>query len=171
MSIADRALACAVHMEVKKDGLQQRQSGDWVLRLTVQATDMPMEIMQASMGQRYIAVLVAVDDNEEPKKPTSAPEPAGPESEKPIKAVRVWSSLPPASQAAIIGSEAMFWSFVKERFQPCQISDAEEAAEFIRAHCGIDTRKQLATNTHARKRFEDLAADYRLWRDHPEMVA
>ena len=50
MNEAERARENAISFEVKKDGLQQRQSGDWVLRVTVAAIDMHQVIVNAPMG-------------------------------------------------------------------------------------------------------------------------
>jgi hypothetical protein len=63
---ARQARENAISFEVKKDGLQQRQSGDWVLRLTVQAVDMDQRITTAPMGTRFVCALVEVGDDEMP---------------------------------------------------------------------------------------------------------
>ena len=44
MREAQAARRNAISLEVKKDGLQQRQSGDWMLRFTVAAVDMDRRI-------------------------------------------------------------------------------------------------------------------------------
>lgn len=64
MSEAERAVAAALTVECKKDGLAQLQSGNWKLTLTV--ADMPTAILSAAMGTRYQAVFVEVDDTEQP---------------------------------------------------------------------------------------------------------
>src|SRR5687768_14797168 len=74
--VAAIALENSIQMEVKKDGLQQRQSGDWTLRLVVQQTDIDDRLTKAPMGSRFVAVLVAIDDNEMPivsSPPSSSP--------------------------------------------------------------------------------------------------
>ena len=66
MNQASQAAANAICLEVKKDGLRQRQSGEWCLSLTVSALDMDRRITAAAMGTRFQAVLVEVNDDETP---------------------------------------------------------------------------------------------------------
>ena len=58
MDVSDLARRNAISIEVKKDGLTQRQSGDWQLRLTIAAIDMDSRITAAAMGTRFACVLV-----------------------------------------------------------------------------------------------------------------
>ncbi|UGX98754.1 hypothetical protein G6321_00028020 [Bradyrhizobium barranii subsp. barranii] len=66
MDLSDLARRNTISLEVKKDGLTQRQSGDWQLRLTIAAIDMDSRITQAPMGTRFACVLVEVNDDETP---------------------------------------------------------------------------------------------------------
>jgi hypothetical protein len=175
MTIAQYARDSAVHMEAKKDGLQQRQSGDWVLRLTVQATDMPMEVMQAPMGQRYVVALVAIGDNEEPAsavvaaasaaKPDATGRPAPVEESRVFK--RNWVDLPPQQQAGIVSNDPVFWEFLstekRARINGCHIRSADDAAIYIRNYCGVKSRTELASNDEARSEWRDLMHTYRAW--------
>ena len=47
MTPSELARQNAIPLELKKDGLFQRQTRDWVLRFVVQATDMNEQIMKA----------------------------------------------------------------------------------------------------------------------------
>lgn len=146
MSVAERAVANAIPIEVKKDGLQQRQNGDWVLRLVVQAADMDPRITNAAMGTRFQAALVEIGDDELPKE------------KKPMD----WREVQPAAQAGIRCAEPRFWTFLWEE-QGLMTTDAEEAAENVRGMCGIKSRSELSTNHKARALWHQLDSAYRAW--------
>src|SRR5215467_10256322 len=63
---AQAATENAISLEVKKDGLSQRQSGDWSLRFTVASADMDRRLTEAQMGARFACVLVELNDDETP---------------------------------------------------------------------------------------------------------
>jgi hypothetical protein len=66
MNQAKKARDNALQLEVKKDGLQQRQNGDWVLRFTAQNIDMHQVIVNAPMGTRFWCSLIELNDDETP---------------------------------------------------------------------------------------------------------
>ncbi len=55
-----------LQMEVKKDGLRQMQDGTWNLSLKVHPNDMPVDLMQALMGTRYMCVIAQIGDDCQP---------------------------------------------------------------------------------------------------------
>ena len=148
MSAAERAVANAIPIEVKKDGLQQRQNGDWVLRLTVQAADMDQRVTSAPMGTRYQAVLVEVDDNEQPK-------------EQP-KGKLDWRDVQPAAQAGIRCAEPRFRDYLAIE-HGINTKTAQEAAEAVRNLCGVNSRAQLGVNHKARTLWHQIDSGYREW--------
>jgi len=144
MSVAERAVTNAIPLEVKKDGLAQRQSGDWVLRLVVQAADMDPRLTNAAMGTRYQAALVEIGDDEQPKGKMD------------------WRELQPAAQAGIRCAEARFRDFlaVEHGFNT---KDADEAAIVVRQLCGVASRSELSANHKARVRWHNIDAQYLQW--------
>ena len=180
-AIAQRARDAALTLEVKKDGLQQRQTGEWVLRLTVHPNDMPMPVMTAAMGTRYQCVLVEVDENEQPKggdateqtqRLDKAPDPAPP----PDRA-RTWNRLSPAQQAGILCSDPAFQKFMGEvgperiyGVLPCSTLNENETAEYVRLWCSVDSRKSLNGNSASSRDWAELVARYRAWQREPELV-
>lgn len=52
-------------------------------------------------------------------------------------------------------SDKTFWAFLKDQHGKA-VSRSDEAAEFIRGKCGIETRKQLDTNLVAAQKFDTL---------------
>lgn len=145
MNIADIARQNAIPLEVKKDGLQQRQNGDWVLRLVVQAADMDPRITNAAMGTRFQAALVEVGDDELPKrKPTD------------------WREVQPAAQAGIRCAEPRFREYLRfEHGKSAQTAD--EAAQEIRDMCGVESRAEFSTNHKARMLWNSIDSGYREW--------
>ena len=144
MKIADIARQSAIPLEVKKDGLQQRQNGDWVLRLVVQAADMDPRITNAAMGTRFQAALVEVGDDELPKQRTD------------------WREVQPAAQAGIRCADEQFRKYLRSEHGE-SASNPDEAAEAIRKMCNIVSRSELSTNHKARALWHSIDSSYREW--------
>jgi hypothetical protein len=153
-SPASRARENAISFEVKKDGLQQRQSGDWVLRLTVQAIDMHQRIVNAAMGQRFACVLVEINDNEEPV-------------DRKAEDRDKWRALGPAKQAGIRCKDPIFWAFLRESINHYpDVRDEEAAACAVREICGVLTRSDLGKPGFADQRIVwfDLDTKFQAWK-------
>jgi hypothetical protein len=128
---AARAIENKLAFECKKDGLQQRQDGSWILRLTVHPNDMKMRLAQAAMGTRYQCVLVEINDDETPVDHVAI-------------ARSQWRDLGPTKQAGIRCSDPVFWAFLSEekRISP-DVNDHEAAAQIVRTLCRVTSRSQL----------------------------
>jgi len=114
---------------VKKDGLKQRQNGDWMLRFTV--AEMHPRVAAAAMGTRYQMALVEIDDNEEPVDHVNI------ERDK-------WRSLGPVQQAGMRCADPVFWAFLTESENVIpDVNDGETAAQVVRSICGVTSRSQL----------------------------
>jgi hypothetical protein len=148
-----RARENAISFEVKKDGLQQRQSGDWVLRLTLQAADMDQRITNAAMGTRFVCVLVEVNDDETPVDHKAM------ERDK-------WRDLGPAKQAGIRCKDPVFWAYLSEECVGPDVDDEAGAADFVREVCGVASRSDLGkpNRTQARLRWHDLDNGFQAWK-------
>lgn len=153
MHIADLAKANAISFEVKKDGLTQRQSGDWQLRLTIAAIDMDQRITGAPMGTRFACVLVEIGDDETP---------VDHQSEERDK----WRALGPAKQAGIRCKDAVFWAFLTEELHFGAITSEEAAASLIRDMLQVASRADLGKPgfTEARQRWYDLDYKFTAWK-------
>lgn len=166
MNEATTAINNAISFEVKKDGLTQRQSGDWMLRVTVQAIDMHQTIVNAPMGQRFACVLVEIGDDEQ------AVDHKAMDRDK-------WRDLGPAKQAGMRCKEPAFWKYLEEitnqyvhgpikpdddDFLP--VNNEAEAAETVRNLCGVETRADLGRPGHSEARIEWHKLDhaYQAWK-------
>lgn len=148
MSAAETAIANAIPIEVKKDGLQQRQNGDWVLRLVVQAADMDSRLTNAPMGTRFQAVLVEVGDDELPK-------------EQPKQRID-WREVQPTAQAAIRCADPHFRRYLLAE-HGIAATTTEDAATAVRKMCGVNSRAVFATNHKARMLWNQIDSQYREW--------
>jgi hypothetical protein len=146
MSAANRAVANAIPLEIKKDAMRQTQSGDWKVTFTVQASDMDQRLTSAAMGTRFQAALVEIGDDEMPKE------------KKPMD----WREVQPAAQAGIRCAEPRFWKFLEDE-QGCCVGSSEGAANIVRQMCSIKSRSELSTNHKARVLWNQLDAAYREW--------
>lgn len=128
--------------ECKKDGFSQLQSGVTKVSLTINPDDLPIELLTDKMGQRYIAVLVPIGDDESPvQKPKSY-----------------------AQQAVMMCKDEVFTDYIKktqkepwfipgmERDDP----DEKKAEAYIRWYCNASSRSELIEGTEAGRRFKDL---------------
>jgi hypothetical protein len=147
---AATARANAISFEAKKDGLQQRQSGDWQLRVTVSALDMDQRLATAPMGTRFACVLVQIDDDESPVDHKARDRGA-------------WRELGPTKQAGIRCKEPLFWAYLNEELH-FSVSSEQMAAEAVRAHCGIGSRRELASDQEAARLWYSLDFAFQAWR-------
>lgn len=148
---ADRAIANSISLEVKKDGLSQKQSGDWSLRFTVSAADMDQRLTGAAMGARYQCVLVEVNDDETPV-------------DHKVMERDKWRALGAAKQAGIRCKDAVFRAFLNEHNH--HNHDEESAAEAVREICGVISRSELNKpgKNRERERWHVLDNQFQAWK-------
>jgi hypothetical protein len=152
MNEAERARENAISFEVKKDGLQQRQSGDWVLRVTVAAIDMHQVIVNAPMGTRFMCVLVEVNDDETPV-------------EHKLMERDKWRDLGATRQAGIRCNDPVFWAYLREQWG-LKVDDEADAAGAVRGACGVTSRSDLGKvgQGEARLRWLNLDNQFQAWK-------
>lgn len=75
------------------------------------------------------------------------------------------NALPRPQQAGIMCNDPEFQRFVGSRTLHSGLAvNASACAEFIRLHCGVNSRADLATNPAAATRFDALRTDFDAWR-------
>jgi hypothetical protein len=153
MAEAETARANAIPLEIKKDGLSQKQNGDWILRVIVAAVDMDTQITKAPMGTRYQCVLVEIGDDETP---------VDHKAEDRDK----WRELGATRQAGIRCNDPVFWAYLTEELHFPPINDADMAAACVREHCAIESRSDLSQpGFHvSRERWHKLDYAFQAWR-------
>ena len=150
---AELARANAISLEAKKDGLTQKQSGDWKLTLTIGAIDMYEQLALAPMGTRYQLVMVEITDDETPRNYR------GEERER-------WHGISATRQAAIRCQEPLFWCFLEEEMHYAKVEDEEMAAKIVREICEVDSRAELdkVGNSLARQKWHQLDNAFGAWK-------
>lgn len=138
-----------LQFECKKDALRQMQEGHWKIQLTVHPNDMPSELLSAAMGQRFVAVLAAIGDDEQPVKLEAKPEPAEPTPGQ--RAVK---------RAVMLCRDPAFIKWVRDQFVAEDDGEAN-ARLFITHNCRIASRRDLAVDPAAVERFEALETSFR----------
>ena len=151
-----QATEIAISFEAKKDGLQQRQSGDWMLRVTIAAVDMDQRITNAAMGTRYQCVLVEINDDETPVNRKAV------ERDK-------WRDLGATQQSALRCKDPVFWAYLRDGMhQYANVNNEETAADAVREICGIASRSDFNRLgfTEARALWHQLDNDFQGWKAH-----
>jgi hypothetical protein len=146
--------ANTIALEVKKDGLRQRQSGDWVLSLVIASAGMDQRVTAAAMGKRYRCELVEIKDDEIPK---------GKQPAKTNGAKLEWRDLGPAQQAALRCRDPVFWAFLEEE-KAFRVRSEEEAADSVRKWCGVASRSEIGSDADARKTWFALDHHFQAWK-------
>ena len=70
---------------------------------------------------------------------------------------RQWSELRPSARAAMLCNETAFQAWLK-------VKNSAQAAEKIRRHCEIESRRELDLDETKRMMFELVERDYAQWR-------
>jgi hypothetical protein len=154
---AEVAIENKISLEVKKDGLTQRQNGDWVLRFTAQNIDMDQVIVNAPMGTRFFMTLNELNDDETP-------------TDHKAIARDKWRDLGPTKQAGMRCADPVFWAWLEEegyprgKRHPCSSND--DAAELVRGFCSVASRADLAKPGFSEHRIKWYEIDnaFQAWR-------
>jgi hypothetical protein len=157
----------AVHFEAKKDGCTQRQSGDWVIRLTVQSLDLDQAVMRAAPGTRYMVALVEIGDDEQPVQQQKEPAAS---SKTPVPTAKPRQTTLPghpsyAQSLAIMCSKPQAWMFLFEKMgRSREINDPEQAAEAVRQLCGVQSRNETIIGTPKGDNANRLLSEFEGWK-------
>jgi len=145
---AEKAVAASLQFEAKKDAMRQKQSGDWSVTFTIAGTDMPVDLLSHSMGQRYVCVIVPVDTDETPLQ----------------KQPRKWSELKPSAQCAMRLSEPLFRTFLIEELGLPVTDSEQEMLQFVKRKIGISSRKELDEKGPEQDAWTEMDSHYHAWK-------
>jgi hypothetical protein len=150
--------AHALHFEAVKYAYRQSKDGV-VVSFVVHPNDVPPELAVSHIGARYMIAFVEIGDDEKPvqevAQPTAAQIKAG--------AKLPWKDVPPAQQAGIRCSEAVFSVFLKEVY-PQDWRESKEAAACVRLICAVESRAELTSNQKARVIWHQLDEQFQAWK-------
>ena len=122
----------AISFEARKIGLkkaQTRKGTDVILTLAVHPDEVPPDLWDTWVGQRYQVAMVALSDQDEPE--------PGPDAKDGARAVKI---------AGALCRNERFWKWVG-------VVDEDLAIKWVYAHLGINSRTDLRTHEKARAAF------------------
>jgi hypothetical protein len=133
-----------INFEAIKIGLKQSKDG-FVLTLAVHPEDIPDELMRDFVGSRYQVVMVRLGDDDQP---------LSREGEFPgDHAVKM---------AGMLCRSQEFWRWLHDREMLMERNEAA-CTEWLISYLGIESRKELKTNTEARALFNQLKRSFDAW--------
>lgn len=174
----------ALQFECKLDALRRNQDGTVKLTLTINPADFPKQLMTDPMGQRYVAVMVALNEDETPKVTgqtdetaslgQAAPE-AAPRSPAPSKN---WNELSYAQRSGMLANDVAFHQFLMVSDQSLwdmvsglQDNDRATAAEIIRIKCGVSTRANIGATPDSANTYTLLENSFDHWKKYERSAA
>ncbi|MER8387240.1 hypothetical protein NKH14_17280 [Mesorhizobium sp. M1380] len=135
-------------------------AGAWLIR--VEGDELVIDIIIGDIAQAS-AEVVDIEharqqrtSNEAAKINTAAPEADAAPTEPPRK------GGPLAQRAAISCGEKGFWTFIGKKFG-VEVQTAEEAAAWLKAQCGVNSRIDLDYDEGKANNFHEIDTAYRLW--------
>jgi len=134
-----------LNFEAIKIGLKQSKDG-FVLTLAVHPDEIPHVLMTDFVGSRYQVVMVRLGDDEQPMSR---------EGEFPgDHAVKM---------AGILCRDPEFWKWLNDR-EMLMEKNEKACAEWLTSYLGIESRKELKTDTEARSLFNQLKRSFDAWK-------
>lgn len=127
--------------ECIKLAMNQDKTG-FILKLSIHPNDAPEDLLRDPVGTRYLMVAVRIGDEGEAV--------ASPSARDGIMAVNL---------AGQLARDSRFQSWLVQQELSDVISEPA-AADVIRTHCGITSRKELKANTTARRKFYALRDEF-----------
>ena len=132
-----------LQFEAVKVAMKQDRTG-MVLTLSIHPDEIPNELMRDFVGARYQVVMVRIGDNELP--------------------VTRQKTNPAVVHAGIVCREKEFHAYLVDIGEALQATEAD-AVDALHRMVGIASRAELKTDAKAVDRFEDIVADYEIWKD------
>lgn len=137
MSEAARAREAALHFEAVKVAIRQNKDGVYIT-LSIHPQEMPVDLMMAHAGTRYVVAMVETDDRNQPVK--------GKDEEEGDRLVQ---------SAAMLCRNPSFQRWLHDKGYIFEISEAE-TTDFLREYLGVESRSEIKTNREARRLFGKL---------------
>lgn len=94
--------------------------------------------------------------------PSSVPQESNGAAQGQRPATRSWYDMRPSQRAAILAGDQKFRQFLRNVYYASDVRCAEEATAWLKARCGIDSRKKLdEPDTEAADVFGEIEANFR----------
>jgi hypothetical protein len=134
-----------IQFESVKAGLRQSKEG-YMLTLSVHPDDLPDDLMRDFVGSRYMVVMVRVGDDEMPMNRTEK-----------------FPGDTAVKMSGMLCRDPEFWDWLHENEW---LKDKTESAcvEWLIYFLGVESRKELKTDSEARLLFNNLKDKFESWR-------
>lgn len=73
-----------------------------------------------------------------------------------------WHDMSPAQQAGLLCGDPLFQQFLFE-MHGCPEKTSSDAAEHVRIHCGVASRREINNEDRSGRLWRDLVADFRVF--------
>ena len=133
-----------IQFESVKAGLRQSKDG-YMLTLSVHPNDIPDDLVKDFVGSRYMVVMVRLGDDETP-----------------MNREHAFPGDHAVKMAGILCRDPEFWDWLHENEW---LHEKNEAAcvEWLVDFLGIESRKELKTNSEARELFNNIRKKFESW--------
>ena len=135
-----------LQFEAIKVALKQDKTG-YILTLSMHPDEIPEDLLRDFVGARYQVVMVRLNSDEEPMDREREYEGD--------KAVRL---------AGLLCRDREFWEFLHTDNQIFDQNE-QEATEWLRTYCNVNSRSELKTNAEARKLLDKVHREYQTWKN------
>jgi hypothetical protein len=131
----------SIRFECRKIGIRHSKAGI-ILSVAIHPDEMPIDMVRDFLGQRYFAVLVRMNDQDEPV--------ASKDIQEGNKAIKLAGTL-------CRDEEFQAWMVT---IGMAEKPDEETVTEALRIYLGVTSRKELKSNHDARRKLLDLRTEF-----------
>lgn len=133
-----------IQFESVKAGLRQSKDG-YMLTLSVHPNDIPDDLVKDFVGSRYMVVMVRLGDDETP-----------------MNREHAFPGDHAVKMAGILCRDPEFWDWLYEN-EWLQQKNETACVEWLTDFLGIESRKELKTNSEARELFNNIRKKFESW--------
>lgn len=135
-----------IQFESVKAGLRQSKDG-YMLTLSVHPNDIPDDLVKDFVGSRYMVVMVRLGDDETP-----------------MNREHAFPGDHAVKMAGILCRDPEFWDWLHEN-EWLQEKNETACVEWLVDFLGIESRKELKTNSEARDLFNNIRKKFESWQN------
>ena len=135
-----------IQFESVKAGLRQSKDG-YMLTLSVHPNDIPDDLVKDFVGSRYMVVMVRLGDDEAP-----------------MNREHAFPGDYAVKMAGILCRDPVFWDWLHEN-EWLQEKNETACVEWLVDFLGIESRKELKTNSEARELFNNIRKKFESWQN------
>lgn len=133
-----------IQFESVKAGLRQSKDG-YMLTLSVHPNDIPDDLVKDFVGSRYMVVMVRLGDDETP-----------------MNREHAFPGDHAVKMAGILCRDPEFWDWLHEN-EWLHEKNETACVEWLVDFLGIESRKELKTNSEARELFNNIRKKFESW--------